>query len=127
MLSSVAEEVRLSSVAEEVRLSSVAEEVRLSSVAEEVSLSSVAEEVRLAIHSDISRSEVLYSLLSAPWLQSLLKIYECLQKFRRLPPSPYLPYASGLSHEILSNIRAVPAPSPEARQLYSLLKSPHLQ
>ncbi|XP_042162897.1 MAGUK p55 subfamily member 4 isoform X1 [Oncorhynchus tshawytscha] len=90
-------------------------------------LSSVAEEVRLAIHSDISGSEVLYSLLSAPWLQSLLKIYECLQKFRRLPPSPYLPYASGLSHEILSNIRAVPAPSPEARQLYSLLKSPHLQ
>ncbi|XP_052377787.1 MAGUK p55 subfamily member 4 [Oncorhynchus keta] len=90
-------------------------------------LSSVTEEVRLAIHSDISGSEVLYSLLSAPWLQSLLKIYECLQKFRSLPPSPYLPYVSGLSHEILSNIRAVPAPSPEARQLYSLLKSPHLQ
>ncbi|XP_038839191.1 MAGUK p55 subfamily member 4-like, partial [Salvelinus namaycush] len=90
-------------------------------------LSGVVEEVRLAIHSDISGSEVLYSLLSAPWLQFLLKVYECLQKFRRFPPSPYLPYASGLSHEILSNIRAVPAPSPEARQLYSLLKSPHLQ
>uniref|UniRef100_A0AAZ3SQL9 Membrane protein, palmitoylated 4a (MAGUK p55 subfamily member 4) n=1 Tax=Oncorhynchus tshawytscha TaxID=74940 RepID=A0AAZ3SQL9_ONCTS len=30
-------------------------------------------------------------------------------------------------YQILSNIRAVPAPSPEARQLYSLLKSPHLQ
>ncbi|XP_041728175.1 MAGUK p55 subfamily member 4-like [Coregonus clupeaformis] len=90
-------------------------------------LSNMVQEVRLAINSDISGSEVLYSLLSAPWLQSLLKVYECLLKFRRLPPSPYLLYASGLSHEILSNIRAAPAPSPEARRLYNLLKSPHLQ
>uniref|UniRef100_A0A3B4ZKX5 MAGUK p55 subfamily member 4-like n=1 Tax=Stegastes partitus TaxID=144197 RepID=A0A3B4ZKX5_9TELE len=50
---------------------------------------------------NISGAQLLYELLSAPWLRALLKIYECLLQFQRLSPSPFLPYASGLSHEAL--------------------------
>ncbi|XP_034145013.1 flocculation protein FLO11 [Esox lucius] len=90
-------------------------------------LSIVAEEVRLAIHRDIAGADRLHHLLTAPWLLSLLKVYESLLEIRRLPPSPHTPQAFGVTSEILLDIRAIPAPLPESRELYRLLKSPHLQ
>ncbi|XP_041663037.1 MAGUK p55 subfamily member 4-like [Cheilinus undulatus] len=90
-------------------------------------LSSVVEDVSHAMDRNISGAHILHELLSAPWLRAVLKMYECLLHFQRLNPSPFLPYASGLSHEIMSAIRKVHCPSAEARELYSLLISPHIQ
>uniref|UniRef100_A0AAQ6A288 Membrane protein, palmitoylated 4a (MAGUK p55 subfamily member 4) n=1 Tax=Amphiprion ocellaris TaxID=80972 RepID=A0AAQ6A288_AMPOC len=63
-------------------------------------LSSVVDDVGQAVERNINGAQLLYELLSAPWLRALLKIYECLLQFQRLSPSPFLPYASGLSHEV---------------------------
>uniref|UniRef100_A0A674PCL4 MAGUK p55 scaffold protein 4 n=1 Tax=Takifugu rubripes TaxID=31033 RepID=A0A674PCL4_TAKRU len=63
-------------------------------------LLSVVEDMSQAIQRKVSGAELLYDLLSAPWLQALLKIYESLLTFQRLKPSPILPYASGLSQEV---------------------------
>ncbi|KAM4601809.1 MAGUK p55 subfamily member 4 [Polymixia lowei] len=90
-------------------------------------LTDVIEQVRQSVNKDISGSELLHSLLNAPWLQSLLKAYECLQKFQEEPPTPALSYASGLSLQLLIDIRALPGCSNEARELYNLLRQPHLQ
>ncbi|XP_060910046.1 uncharacterized protein LOC132987175 isoform X1 [Labrus mixtus] len=90
-------------------------------------LSNVVEDVGQAMDRNISGAHILHELLSAPWLRAVLKMYECLLQFQRLTPSPFLPYASGLSHEIISGIQKVHRPSAEARELYSLLSSPHIQ
>ncbi|XP_056283569.1 MAGUK p55 subfamily member 4-like [Pseudoliparis swirei] len=90
-------------------------------------LTSVVEDISLAVSRNIVGAEVLHELLSAPWLHALLKIYECLLQFGRSTPSPLLPCALGLSHEIMATIQMVHRPSAEARELYSLLSSPHMQ
>ncbi|XP_072570812.1 MAGUK p55 subfamily member 4 [Paramormyrops kingsleyae] len=90
-------------------------------------LATVVEEVKLSVSRDLSGADLLYSLLNAPWLKSLLKVYERLQWHMRAPPSPYLPFASSLSHQVMADLRGVAAPSLEARQLYRLLRDPHLQ
>uniref|UniRef100_A0A3Q1B850 Membrane protein, palmitoylated 4-like n=1 Tax=Amphiprion ocellaris TaxID=80972 RepID=A0A3Q1B850_AMPOC len=63
-------------------------------------LTDVIEEVRQSVSQDIDGAEVLHSLLNAPWLQSLLKVYECLQRYLRDSPAPALDYASGLSLQV---------------------------
>ncbi|CAG5933903.1 unnamed protein product [Menidia menidia] len=74
-------------------------------------LSDVIEEVRRSIGQDIDGADV----------------YECLQRYRRNPPPPALDYASGLSLQLLIDIRSSPCCSEEARELYHLLRQPHLQ
>ncbi|XP_077055636.1 MAGUK p55 subfamily member 4 isoform X1 [Siphateles boraxobius] len=90
-------------------------------------LALVIAEVRGSINKDINGAELLHGLLNAPWLQSLLKVYECLQRHINGPARPYLSYSSGLSLQVLSDLLAVPNPSNEARELYALLSQPHLQ
>ncbi|XP_076580105.1 MAGUK p55 subfamily member 4-like isoform X3 [Chaetodon auriga] len=90
-------------------------------------LTDVIEEVRQSVNPDIDGAEILHSLLNAPWLQSLLKVYECLQRYLRDSPAPALDYASGLSLQLLIDIRALPGCSEEAKELYRLLRQPHLQ
>ncbi|XP_028249297.1 MAGUK p55 subfamily member 4-like [Parambassis ranga] len=90
-------------------------------------LSGVVEDVGHAVSKNINGAELLQELLSAPWLHALLKMYECLLQFQRLTPSPFLPYALGLSHEVLTIIQKSHCPSAEARELHSLLGSPHIQ
>ncbi|XP_057194291.1 MAGUK p55 subfamily member 4 [Triplophysa rosa] len=90
-------------------------------------LAHVVSGMRGSINKDINGVELLHSLLGAPWLQSLLKIYECLQQHLKHSPRPYLSYSSGLSLQILSDLLAISNPSDEARELYSLLSQPHLQ
>uniref|UniRef100_A0A4W6ERK6 MAGUK p55 scaffold protein 4 n=1 Tax=Lates calcarifer TaxID=8187 RepID=A0A4W6ERK6_LATCA len=82
-------------------------------------LSSVVDDIGQAVSRNVSGAQLLHELLCAPWLRALLKMYECLLQFQRLTPSPFLPYASGLSHEVTTPT--------EARELYSLLSSPHIQ
>ncbi|XP_005475409.1 MAGUK p55 subfamily member 4 isoform X1 [Oreochromis niloticus] len=90
-------------------------------------LSSVVKDVDQAVSRNINGAQLLHELLSAPWLCALLKIYECLLKFQRLTPSPVLPYAAGLSHEVMTAILKAQNPSAPARELCSLLSSPHIQ
>nr|XP_046259707.1 MAGUK p55 subfamily member 4-like [Scatophagus argus] len=90
-------------------------------------LSSVVEDVGQAVHRNVSGAQLLHELLSAPWLRALLKIYERLLQFQRVTPGPIVPYASGLSHEIMTAIQKIQHPSAEARELHSLLSSPHIQ
>ncbi|XP_040028964.2 MAGUK p55 subfamily member 4 isoform X1 [Gasterosteus aculeatus] len=90
-------------------------------------LSDVIQEVQRSVNQDIDGAEILHSLLNASWLQSLLKVYECLQRYLRGSPAPALDYASGLSLQLLADIRALPGCSEEAKELYSLLRKPNLQ
>ncbi|XP_017547220.1 LOW QUALITY PROTEIN: MAGUK p55 subfamily member 4 [Pygocentrus nattereri] len=90
-------------------------------------LEDVVEEVRLSIDKDINGADLLHSLLSAPWLNSLLRVYECLLEYTRTSPRPCLLYASTLSQEIMRDMRSLTAPSPEAQELYMLLRARHFQ
>ncbi|XP_075886527.1 MAGUK p55 subfamily member 4-like [Nelusetta ayraudi] len=91
-------------------------------------LCSVVQDVSQAVDRNISGAQLLHELLSAPWLHALLQVYECLLQFQRAPPSPILPFASGLSAEVLTSIQEVtPHLSAEAQELYNLLRSPDLQ
>nr|XP_033958156.1 MAGUK p55 subfamily member 4-like [Pseudochaenichthys georgianus] len=55
------------------------------------------------------------------------QVYECLQTFLSDSPAPALDYASGLSLQLLIDIRSLPGCSEEANELYRLLRQPHLQ
>ncbi|KAF7663188.1 hypothetical protein LDENG_00214790 [Lucifuga dentata] len=90
-------------------------------------LTDVIEEVRQSVQQEIDGVEVLHDLLNSPWLHSLLKVYECLQSFLTDSPTPALDYASGLSFQLLVDIRSLPGCSEEAKELYRLLRQPHLQ
>uniref|UniRef100_A0A3Q2Y5S7 MAGUK p55 scaffold protein 4 n=1 Tax=Hippocampus comes TaxID=109280 RepID=A0A3Q2Y5S7_HIPCM len=91
-------------------------------------LTDVVEEVRRTLNQDIDGTEILHSLLNAPWLQSLLKqVYECLQRYLRESPAPVLDYTSDLSFQLLIDIKAFPGCSEEAKELDRLLRQPHLQ
>ncbi|XP_030006975.1 MAGUK p55 subfamily member 4 [Sphaeramia orbicularis] len=90
-------------------------------------LTDVIEEVRRSVHQDIDGADILHSLLNSPWLQSLLKVYECLQRHLRNSPPPALDYASGLALQLLIDIRSLQGCSEEAKELYRLLRQPHLQ
>ncbi|XP_034030746.1 MAGUK p55 subfamily member 4 isoform X2 [Thalassophryne amazonica] len=90
-------------------------------------LTDVIEEVRQSIHEDIDGAELVHSLLNASWLQSLLQVYECLQKFLIDGPTPALSYGSGLCFQLLIDIRGLTCCSEEAKELDRLLRQPHLQ
>ncbi|XP_047193175.1 MAGUK p55 subfamily member 4-like isoform X1 [Scophthalmus maximus] len=90
-------------------------------------LSSVVDDVSHAVNRNVGGAQLLQELLGAPWLHALLQMYECLLQFKNLTPGPILPYASGLSHEIMTVIQKGHRPSAEARELYGLLGSPHMQ
>ncbi|CAL9698730.1 unnamed protein product [Knipowitschia caucasica] len=90
-------------------------------------LSDVLEEVRRTLHPGVDGAQIIHNLLNAPWLQSLLKVYECLQRFSSTSPAPALDSASGLSLQVLIEIRALQGCSEEAKELYRLMRQPHLQ
>ncbi|CAL8308674.1 unnamed protein product [Merluccius merluccius] len=87
----------------------------------------VMEEVKQSVDQEVSGAELLHSLLESPWLQALMQAFECLHRFRRESPTPALTYASGLSLQLLIDIRSLSGCSDEARELYSLLRQPHIQ
>ncbi|XP_058888119.1 uncharacterized protein LOC131738178 [Acipenser ruthenus] len=89
-------------------------------------LAMMVEKVRLSISRDINGADLLFSLLKAPWLQSLLKVYTCLQQYLTRSPTPFLPSASALSQEVISDLRTA-SPFPEVKELHRLLRNPHMQ
>uniref|UniRef100_A0A3Q1BCH6 Membrane protein, palmitoylated 4a (MAGUK p55 subfamily member 4) n=1 Tax=Amphiprion ocellaris TaxID=80972 RepID=A0A3Q1BCH6_AMPOC len=79
-------------------------------------LSSVVDDVGQAVERNINGAQLLYELLSAPWLRALLKV--------PIPPSCSKTQTPSIS--IMTVIQKTHRPSPEARELYSLLSSPHI-
>uniref|UniRef100_A0A8C2AA29 Membrane protein, palmitoylated 4a (MAGUK p55 subfamily member 4) n=1 Tax=Cyprinus carpio TaxID=7962 RepID=A0A8C2AA29_CYPCA len=78
-------------------------------------LTEVVEEVRLSIDREVNGADLLYSLLSAPWLYSLLR-----------PLFSFFHWSSAVP-QIMASVRGLAAPSSEAQELYILLKCPHMQ
>uniref|UniRef100_H3C3Q1 Membrane protein, palmitoylated 4-like n=1 Tax=Tetraodon nigroviridis TaxID=99883 RepID=H3C3Q1_TETNG len=89
-------------------------------------LTGVMEEVRRSIRLDVRGGDVLHSLLSASWLQALLRVYERLQAFLRDAPAPVLTNATGVLLQ-LTDVRASESCSEDAEELCRLLGQPHLQ
>ncbi|KAM9305607.1 MAGUK p55 subfamily member 4 [Gastrophryne carolinensis] len=89
-------------------------------------LTLVLEELGLFYHTDVNGIGVLYSLLQAPWLQSLLKVHDCLHQYVRKRPTPMVARARSLSSEVIDLLRGS-QPSADSRELRRLLRSPHIK
>ncbi|XP_056466863.1 uncharacterized protein LOC130405723 [Gadus chalcogrammus] len=89
-------------------------------------LTSVVEEIRRAVTRNISGAQLLHTLLRAPWLYGLLKVYDCLLDFKIMDHRPTFPDASGLAYQIMDDLKTVQC-SDEGRELYKILQSPHIQ
>uniref|UniRef100_A0A8C2Z2F0 MAGUK p55 scaffold protein 4 n=1 Tax=Cyclopterus lumpus TaxID=8103 RepID=A0A8C2Z2F0_CYCLU len=87
-------------------------------------LTDVIQEVRRSVNQDIDGAEILHSLLNASWLQSLLKIYEGLQRYLRDSPPPALDYASGLSLQVTFQIALLSAHDTVAQKVYEPVLPP---
>uniref|UniRef100_A0A4X2KGH7 MAGUK p55 scaffold protein 4 n=1 Tax=Vombatus ursinus TaxID=29139 RepID=A0A4X2KGH7_VOMUR len=86
----------------------------------------VLKELSLFYSRDVNGVSLLYDLLHSPWLQALLKVYECLQEYIMKKPIPVLSQAQALSCEVVELLREVPQ-SPEVRELRQVLKAKHFQ
>ncbi|XP_068924926.1 MAGUK p55 subfamily member 4, partial [Petaurus breviceps papuanus] len=86
----------------------------------------VLKELSLFYSRDVNGVSLLYDLLHSPWLQALLKVYECLQEYIMKKPIPVLNQAQALSCEVVELLREVPQ-SPEVRELRQVLKAKHFQ
>ncbi|KAM7153098.1 MAGUK p55 subfamily member 4 isoform 1-T2 [Macrochelys suwanniensis] len=86
----------------------------------------VLQELSLFCKRDVNGVGVLYDLLRSPWLQALLKVYECLRQSIRKKPVPVTPQARALSREVMELLRGVPQ-STEIRELRRLLRNPNLK
>ncbi|XP_063285917.1 MAGUK p55 subfamily member 4 [Pelobates fuscus] len=89
-------------------------------------LNLVLEELGLFYHRDVNGLGVLYSLLQAPWLQSLLKVHDCLQQYIKNRPMPVVAKARALSSEVADVLREC-SPSSETRELRRLLRGAHFK
>ncbi|XP_031749716.1 MAGUK p55 subfamily member 4 [Xenopus tropicalis] len=89
-------------------------------------LTMVLEELGLYYHQDVNGIGVLYNLLQAPWLQSLLKVHSCLQQYIQQRPQPVLPKACILSNEVVGVLRETTS-SADLRELKRLLQGPHFK
>uniref|UniRef100_A0A8D2B378 MAGUK p55 subfamily member 4 n=1 Tax=Sciurus vulgaris TaxID=55149 RepID=A0A8D2B378_SCIVU len=61
----------------------------------------VLQELSLFYSRDVNGVCLLYDLLHSPWLQALLKVYDCLQEFKEKKLVPATPHAQKLSCEAL--------------------------
>ncbi|XP_010217334.1 PREDICTED: MAGUK p55 subfamily member 4 [Tinamus guttatus] len=89
-------------------------------------LTLVLQELSLLCKKDVNGVGMLYDLLKSPWLQALLKIYECLQNYLGKRPVPITVQACVLNREVVELLREAPQ-SGEIKELRRLLRSPHLK
>ncbi|KAM4836170.1 MAGUK p55 subfamily member 4 [Thomomys bottae] len=82
------------------------------------------QELSLFYSRDVNGLCLLYNLLHSPWLQALLKIYDCLQEFKEKKLVPATPHAQQLSHEVVELLYDTPH-SPEIQELRQILQAPH--
>ncbi|XP_055146186.1 MAGUK p55 subfamily member 4 isoform X2 [Symphalangus syndactylus] len=86
----------------------------------------VLQELSLFYSRDVNGVCLLYDLLHSPWLQALLKIYDCLQEFKEKKLVPATPHAQVLSCEVVELLRETPT-SPEIQELRQMLQAPHFK
>ncbi|XP_011829949.1 PREDICTED: MAGUK p55 subfamily member 4 [Mandrillus leucophaeus] len=86
----------------------------------------VLQELSLFYSRDVNGVCLLYDLLHSPWLQALLKIYDCLQEFKEKKLVPATPHAQALSYEVVELLRETPT-SPEIQELRQMLQAPHFK
>uniref|UniRef100_A0A8C5K0J5 Membrane protein, palmitoylated 4 (MAGUK p55 subfamily member 4) n=1 Tax=Jaculus jaculus TaxID=51337 RepID=A0A8C5K0J5_JACJA len=84
----------------------------------------VLQELSLFYSRDVNGVCLLYDLLHSPWLQALLKVYDCLQEFKEKKLVPATPHAQTLSHEVMELLCESPT-SPEIQELRQILQAPH--
>uniref|UniRef100_A0A8D2AWJ0 MAGUK p55 subfamily member 4 n=1 Tax=Sciurus vulgaris TaxID=55149 RepID=A0A8D2AWJ0_SCIVU len=84
----------------------------------------VLQELSLFYSRDVNGVCLLYDLLHSPWLQALLKVYDCLQEFKEKKLVPATPHAQKLSCEVIELLRDIPN-SPEIQELRQILQAPH--
>ncbi|XP_038171458.1 MAGUK p55 subfamily member 4 [Arvicola amphibius] len=82
------------------------------------------QELSLFYSRDVNGVYLLYDLLHSPWLQALLKVYDCLQKFKERKLLPVTTHAQILSCEVLELLRKASS-SPEIQELRQVLQAPH--
>ncbi|XP_041524523.1 MAGUK p55 subfamily member 4 [Microtus oregoni] len=82
------------------------------------------QELSLFYSRDVNGVYLLYDLLHSPWLQALLKVYDCLQKFKERKLLPVTTHAQTLSCEVLELLRKASS-SPEIQELRQVLQAPH--
>ncbi|XP_066088508.1 MAGUK p55 subfamily member 4 [Saccopteryx bilineata] len=86
----------------------------------------VLQELNLFYSRDVNGLCLLYDLLHSPWLQALLKVYDCLQEFKEKRLAPATSQAQALSHEVVEVLQAT-AGSPETQELRQILQAPHFK
>ncbi|XP_078184301.1 MAGUK p55 subfamily member 4 isoform X1 [Callithrix jacchus] len=86
----------------------------------------VLQELSLFYSRDVNGVCLLYDLLHSPWLQALLKIYDCLQEFKEKKLVPATPHAQALSYEVVELLRETPSSS-EIQELRQTLQAPHFK
>uniref|UniRef100_A0A673SXM3 Membrane palmitoylated protein 4 n=1 Tax=Suricata suricatta TaxID=37032 RepID=A0A673SXM3_SURSU len=86
----------------------------------------VLQELNLFYSRDVTGVCLLYDLLHSPWLQALLKVYDCLQEFKEKKLTPATTHAQTLSNEVVGILRGTPK-SPETRELKQILQAPHFK
>ncbi|XP_059134788.1 MAGUK p55 subfamily member 4 [Peromyscus eremicus] len=82
------------------------------------------QELSLFYSRDVNGVCLLYDLLRSPWLQALLKVYDCLQKFKEKKLLPATTHAQILSCEVLELLPKASS-SPEIQELRQVLQAPH--
>ncbi|CAO2615876.1 MAGUK p55 subfamily member 4 [Lemmus lemmus] len=82
------------------------------------------QELSLFYSRDVNGVYLLYDLLHSPWLQALLKVYDCLQKFKERKLLPVTTHAQILSCEVLELLQKASS-SPEIQELRQVLQAPH--
>uniref|UniRef100_A0A8P0NZQ2 MAGUK p55 subfamily member 4 n=1 Tax=Canis lupus familiaris TaxID=9615 RepID=A0A8P0NZQ2_CANLF len=86
----------------------------------------VLQELNLFYSRDVNGVCLLYDLLHSPWLQALLKVYDCLQEFKEKKLVPATTHAQTLSCEVVGILRETPK-SPEIQELRQILQDPHFK
>eukprot|EP00070_Physeter_catodon_P001987 XP_007104047.2 MAGUK p55 subfamily member 4 [Physeter catodon] len=86
----------------------------------------VLQELNLFYSRDVNGVCLLYDLLHSPWLQALLKVYDCLQEFKGKKLIPATSHAQALSYEVVKILCETPK-SPEIQELRQILQAPHLK
>ncbi|KAM7105691.1 MAGUK p55 subfamily member 4 isoform 2-T5 [Molossus nigricans] len=86
----------------------------------------VLQELNLFYRRDMKGLRLLYDLLHSPWLQALLKVYDCLQEFKGKSLVPATSHAQALSYAVVELLHAGSG-SPEVPELRRILQAPHFK
>ncbi|XP_049629210.1 MAGUK p55 subfamily member 4 [Suncus etruscus] len=86
----------------------------------------VLKELDVFYRRDLAGLQLLYDLLQTPWLQALLKVYDCLQEFKEKKFIPHCLDAKALCSEVAEILHKTHNSS-EIQELRQILQGPHFK